>query len=335
MRRRTTALGPCLTLTCFFLVTSLPGRAVAEVAIVGPPLRIEATSEHGSGVFMVELGDLVWTASNQTATYSRSSPLEISDAGSGQVIATLTSLTLRFIRGSRVDVNVSCRAASADLIISFRSGSLAFDTISSAAAEAKASATVSLADTDGDGAVLFGIGPPGTGIHQSFINHESGVSARFSTLLGMVAVGSGGAGSVYQTDPPSGYRAVGASVSDMSVVVAFALTANDIATLSSLYAILPLPDDVALDSDGDGRPDLIDGCPTDPAKLEPGICGCDVPELDTDEDGFPDCIDNCPTVPNPDQADFDGDGVGDACDHATGPVDPVPPGGGNVNADGG
>jgi hypothetical protein len=35
---------------------------------------------------------------------------------------------------------------------------------------------------------------------------------------------------------------------------------------------------------------------------------------DTDNDGISDSRDNCPTVPNPDQADNDGDGVGDTCD---------------------
>ncbi|MFD0861144.1 reprolysin-like metallopeptidase [Sungkyunkwania multivorans] len=41
------------------------------------------------------------------------------------------------------------------------------------------------------------------------------------------------------------------------------------------------------------------------------ICGADA---DIDEDGVINSEDNCPSTPNPDQADFDADGFGDACD---------------------
>ena len=40
--------------------------------------------------------------------------------------------------------------------------------------------------------------------------------------------------------------------------------------------------------------------------------------IDTDGDGVPDDDDNCPLVPNPDQADSNNDGVGDACSGGTG-----------------
>ena len=68
------------------------------------------------------------------------------------------------------------------------------------------------------------------------------------------------------------------------------------------------------DRDGDGVDNDIDGCPDDPLKTEPGFCGCGTPDNDTDGDGVF-CDDNCLEVANPDQADYDTDLVGDACDN--------------------
>ena len=56
---------------------------------------------------------------------------------------------------------------------------------------------------------------------------------------------------------------------------------------------------ISADSDGDGTNDDLDGCPNDPSKIEPGTCGCGIPETDTNSDGEPDCIDD----------DDDGDGM--------------------------
>ena len=57
----------------------------------------------------------------------------------------------------------------------------------------------------------------------------------------------------------------------------------------------------SIDTDGDGTTDHLDGCPTDPNKVEAGICGCGVVDLDTDLDGIPNCVDD----------DSDNDGLTD------------------------
>ena len=50
---------------------------------------------------------------------------------------------------------------------------------------------------------------------------------------------------------------------------------------------------VRLEADGDVilNPEIADQCPDDPNKIEPGICGCGVPDTDTNMDGEPDCVD--------------------------------------------
>ena len=58
----------------------------------------------------------------------------------------------------------------------------------------------------------------------------------------------------------------------------------------------PCPDDRLDDRDGDGVCDSDDPCFTDPLKVDPGQCGCGVPDEDSDGDGAADCVDLCPDV---------------------------------------
>jgi MYXO-CTERM domain-containing protein len=48
------------------------------------------------------------------------------------------------------------------------------------------------------------------------------------------------------------------------------------------------------DRDADGSVDCRDECPTDASKRVRGDCGCGVSEADSDTDGSPDCLDECP-----------------------------------------
>lgn len=58
----------------------------------------------------------------------------------------------------------------------------------------------------------------------------------------------------------------------------------------------------------------IDPTGEGPESIETVVQLCANPSLDSDGDGVPDCPDNCPAAPNADQADSDGDGVGNACE---------------------
>ena len=61
----------------------------------------------------------------------------------------------------------------------------------------------------------------------------------------------------------------------------------------------------------DCTPYIIDNCPNDPNKSEPGLCGCGVPDTDEDLDGTPDCQDNCPSDPNKTAQGLCGCGIAD------------------------
>jgi hypothetical protein len=83
------------------------------------------------------------------------------------------------------------------------------------------------------------------------------------------------------------------------------------------------------DADGDYIPDALDNCPNvqNPDQADSdgdGIGDACMVYQDSDGDGIPDKSDNCPNVATSDQTDSDGDGIGDVCDKSPYGVEPTP-----------
>jgi hypothetical protein len=64
-----------------------------------------------------------------------------------------------------------------------------------------------------------------------------------------------------------------------------------------------------------------DACPDDPAKTDPGICGCGIPDTDSDADGAADCLDQCANDPDKTDPGVCGCGVADADSDGDGTAD--------------
>jgi len=78
-----------------------------------------------------------------------------------------------------------------------------------------------------------------------------------------------------------------------------------------------------IDTDGDGVVDCEDECPEDPAKVDPGVCGCNQRDMDSDGDGVADCIDECPADRTKLEAGACGCGIADVDSDSDGTFDCV------------
>jgi len=88
---------------------------------------------------------------------------------------------------------------------------------------------------------------------------------------------------------------------------------GDSAADSVTVTVRPADDSSPAPDDDPPPPPPADDCPADPDKTAPGQCGCNTADTDTDGDGTADCNDGCPSDPAAvDPSDCAGPGNGSA-----------------------
>lgn len=250
---------------CAALITANPISTQASDCISDVVLTLQASSANGQGTAQIHYQDGIWNAEQRTLTWSPATPVVIS--GSGGVIATLQSGTLRLKDTAHIDMSLTFQAGSADTQIVARTGVVGFEAIPAASAQGKANATLTLIDLNANGGLLHALGSPGSGCFKAYYNGAT----LFSQLVWQVTAGSGGTASGTQYDPISGYRALNAEANDMSAELGFFLSAGDRCVATAQFRLNPTPAACpASDSPVDNAQDQ-DAAQTPAAEADEGL----------------------------------------------------------------
>ena len=184
-----------------------------------------------------------WSA-NGTIDYTRSN-WNLRDPDSGVVVAHINEVTMHYDADPVVNLFFSVQAGLANTTFTISSALLSFPGINPAIGRATAGMT--LTDSDGDGASLTASADPvmAGGMYRAATNGYAGTynGTTFATFFPGYAVVAWASSTVSDV---LGFIPVPGTVNDMSSMFTFTLSANDQASGTSSFVILPTPGAAAL-----------------------------------------------------------------------------------------
>lgn len=223
-------------------------------------IRVSASNFLGDGYFEVSQLDGQWDAGHVRFEYLRNDPIEITSEANGEVIAYILNLGFTARLGALNEMTLSMGVYTLGYETDFRveASSLDFRSIPMAHARGRASASFSVTDLGGDFARITGLGTPGSGGFRAIYNGRYPSAAQFSQLVALVYATGGGTSTGTQNDPPTGYRAIGAIPSDLSIYLGYRVTPDDFAYAVTRF-VIPSPESWCVgDVDANELVNLVD-----------------------------------------------------------------------------
>ncbi len=218
----------------------LIGGGIAQADVSDPALIITASNGSGSGTFQVTSDQLNFS----DGVYSWSGSNIVIESGSGDTIALVESITLAYRQDPVITLFFDVMAGGTDTFFSITSGLLSFPTIQDP--NAAASVGLTLTDSDVSGSASL-VGATSTGNGFAYVAQYNGLVPGGTTFVEAIDSLSVNvpAGST-STSFNSGFSIVPGDVSSMSAEIAFQLSANDAASGTSVYAMIPEPASLSL-----------------------------------------------------------------------------------------
>jgi hypothetical protein len=221
------------------LVLSL-NASTALAGVIGPNfISVTATNAAGTGAVNIPVPPEFRFPDDGIATVTLPEPQTIRNAG-GTALATLDSLTLTMIEDPSVSVAFAVTAFSSDTTFSLTTATLAFPAILNPNAVASASAT--LTDNNGNGATLTGLQ---TGARQFRATYNGSTDWAF-LVNSLAAPAFGSVAGTGERPIGGGFEVIPGSVGSISAQYNFTLSANDSASGTGQFTVVPEPASIGL-----------------------------------------------------------------------------------------
>lgn len=209
--------------------------SIASADITTPAFLVQASNETGTGTFEVSADELTYDPEDQTYSWTLTGSVDIV-TDLGDVVAVLTGGEIVYKEDPQVALGFSVVSGLSDTSFLIASGLLSFPPIPSPEAAASAGLTLTATDIGGSGATLTGNGPGG----GSYLAEYNG-----GTLFAELLPGLSTSGSVSQSASQP-LTAISGPATDMNASFTFTLTAEDLASGTSNFVIIPEPAALAL-----------------------------------------------------------------------------------------
>ncbi len=223
---------------CVLLVGAVAPRALADPVLV---LTVLAENESGQGTYE-------WTVDpglrgDPWCDIILEEPVDIVDSTTQAVVATLNELAVCYNADPEITLHFSVVAGFSTTNFTITS---ALQAIAPPIANAQARATSAMSVSDGllgGGATLTGLLSLGNAYEAAYNGYVTlPAHSTFSTQIQQIVADEGRSNSRSENDPsPTGFRAMGATCSDMSAQIKFSLTPKDLASGDTTYVITPEP----------------------------------------------------------------------------------------------
>lgn len=209
--------------------------AAAHADINGNPLTITATTATGlTATYNLTPSQGSWSNGGQDWTFTSGASWSHNFWASGQFLGTISSLSVTLYGDPQVNVNFSAFAGAVPTTFSFSSGVVNFAPI--VGGTAAASAAITVADVDGNGASMSPLAPGGS-MYQANFNGLVPAGINYASFFnGALSGAIGGSDSASQ-----GPTVIPFAVTDISAAFSFELSANDLASGTSTFSIVPAP----------------------------------------------------------------------------------------------